>query len=95
MLKLIWLAFCRSSHISGASIHAAQPPTDAEIRQTIIQESMATYRGNCPCPYNLARNGSRCGARSAYSRPGGAVPLCFPQDVTQQTLDAYKRQHGL
>jgi hypothetical protein len=94
MLKVIWLAFAVLA-LAGVSVEAAQPATDAEIRQAIIQESIAAYRGNCPCPYNAARNGSRCGARSAYSRPGGASPLCFPQDVTQQMLDAYKRQHGL
>jgi hypothetical protein len=79
--------------IASASVHAAQPATDAEIRQAVIQESIAAYRGNCPCPYNAARNGSRCGARSAYSRPGGASPLCFPQDVTQRMVDDYRREH--
>jgi hypothetical protein len=92
MPKLIWLAFAVLT-MAGASVHAAQLPTDAEIRQTIIQESIAAYRGNCPCPYNSARNGSRCGGRSAYSRPGGASPLCFPQDVTQQMVDVYRREH--
>jgi hypothetical protein len=24
------------------------------------------------------RNGRACGGRSAYSRPGGAAPLCYP-----------------
>lgn len=33
--------------------------------------------GSCDCPYDYARNGSRCGGRSAYSRPGGREPICF------------------
>ncbi|WP_405030749.1 SH3 domain-containing protein [Pleomorphomonas sp. JP5] len=33
--------------------------------------------GSCDCPYDYARNGSRCGGRSAYSRPGGREPVCY------------------
>jgi len=46
-----------------------------------IQQSINNYSGNCPCPYNRASNGSRCGKRSAYSRPGGYSPLCYSSDV--------------
>src|SRR5438445_9569234 len=63
---------------------AREPLSDAQIRQAIIQDSIARYQSTghpCACPDNLARNGSRCGGRSAYNRPGGASPLCFPQDA--------------
>src|SRR5688572_24249739 len=30
-----------------------------------------TYGQGCDCPYDIASNGSRCGGRSAWSRPGG------------------------
>jgi hypothetical protein len=40
----------------------------------------------CACPEDLLRNGKPCGGRSAYSRPGGAAPLCYPTDVTTTTL---------
>ena len=33
--------------------------------------------GSCDCPYDYARNGSLCGGRSAYSRPGGREPICY------------------
>ena len=49
--------------------------SDAEIKKLVIEESKAAYHGNCPCPDSRARNGSRCGKRSAYSREGGAAPL--------------------
>lgn len=65
--------------------------TDAEIRQEIIKESIASYRGNCPCPHNVDRAGRRCGARSAYSRPGGASPICYDKDVTQKMVDDYRK----
>lgn len=29
------------------------------------------YPGNCPTDYHVDKNGNRCGARSALSRPGG------------------------
>lgn len=35
------------------------------------------YVGTCDCPYDLMRNGRRCGGRSAYSRPGGREPACY------------------
>jgi hypothetical protein len=66
--------------------------TDAEIRQELIRQSMASYRGNCPCPYNTDRAGRRCGARSAYSRPGGASPLCYEKDVTQKMVADYRKR---
>ena len=34
------------------------------------------------------------GARSAWSRAGGASPLCYGSDVTQEMIDRYRQQHG-
>ena len=66
--------------------------TDAEIMQEIIKESISSYRGSCPCPYNVDRAGRRCGARSAYSRPGGASPVCYDKDVTQKMVEDYSKR---
>lgn len=68
----------------------AQP--DAQIRQQIIRESIASYPGACPCPYSTDRAGRRCGARSAYSRPGGYAPLCYPVDVSAEQVRAQRRR---
>ncbi len=73
---------------TGAS---AAPKSDAQIKKEIIQQSIASYPGNCPCPYNTARNGSSCGARSAWSRAGGYAPMCYPSDVSKADVDAYRR----
>jgi hypothetical protein len=70
---------------------------DADIRQQIIQNSVNEYLATghpCACPYNTARNGSSCGGRSAYSRPGGAAPLCYQKDVTDPMVADWKKQHG-
>jgi hypothetical protein len=64
--------------------------SDAQVRQILIDESIAAYSGNCPCPYSRARNGSRCGRRSAYDREGGEAPLCFAKDVTAEMVQAYR-----
>jgi hypothetical protein len=56
------------------------------IKRTMIQASIDAYDGPCPCPYNTAKNGSRCGRRSAYNRPGGESPLCFPDDITDEMV---------
>jgi hypothetical protein len=65
------------------------PETDREIKQILIRESIASFPGNCPCPYNTDRAGRSCGKRSACSRPGGRAPLCYETDVTQAMVDAY------
>ncbi len=57
-------------------------PANAQAdAQRQIRQSIAAYPGSCPCPYSTDRAGRRCGARSAYSRPGGRAPLCYPADV--------------
>ena len=62
--------------------------SDAQIKQRLIRESIAAYPGSCPCPYNTDRAGRSCGRRSAYSRPGGYAPLCYPADVTAAQVRA-------
>ena len=69
--------------------------SDIQIKKLMIQDSIASYTGNCPCPYNLASNGSSCGRRSAYSRPGGAAPLCYESDISKQMVDTYRKRSGL
>jgi len=73
---------------------ASATPTDAEIKQAIIQQSLASYPGPCPCPYNTMRNGRQCGGNSAYSKPGGYEPICYETQVTPQMIRSYRQQHG-
>ena len=68
----------------------ADPQTDAEIKQYLIQQSIRRYSGSCACPYNTDTAGRRCGKRSAYSKPGGASPLCYASDVTKEMVNQYK-----
>ena len=67
--------------------------SDAQVRQILIDDSIAAYSGSCPCPYSTARNGSRCGRRSAYSRAGGAETLCYAKDVSDEMVQSYRAAH--
>ena len=90
--RTLALVFGVVTAIAWTSAWAQTKKTDAQVKQDIIAASIAAYKGNCPCPYNVDRRGHRCGARSAYSRPGGAMPLCYERDVTQQMVDDYRRR---
>ena len=78
----------------GAALAAtpALAQSDAQIRQRIIRESIASYPGSCPCPYNTDRAGRSCGRRSAYNRPGGYAPRCYPQDVSAAEVAAHRHR---
>jgi hypothetical protein len=70
-------------------------PSDDEIRRLIISESVAGYPGSCPCPWNADRAGRRCGARSAYSRPGGFSPKCYSSEITDDEVKRYRAARGI
>src|SRR5690606_26064341 len=76
--------------VFGFWVDAKQATSTEAIKQKIIQQSIDRYPGNCPCPYNTASNGSRCGKRSAYNRAGGHAPLCYPEDVSDRMVKEYK-----
>lgn len=88
MKKLIAAVIC-------AALLAPSPAlareTDQQVRERLIRQSIAAYPGNCPCPYNTDSAGRRCGGRSAYSRPGGRAPLCFPEDIAKEQVERNRR----
>jgi hypothetical protein len=66
--------------------------SNTDVRKLMIQKSINAYPGNCPCPYNRASNGSRCGKRSAWSRPGGYAPLCYLKDISDTQVNRYRKK---
>jgi hypothetical protein len=76
--------------LSPSSI-MAQTISDDEIAAILIAGSRFSYTGPCPCPYDLDRRGWPCGDRSAYSKPGGAEPLCYREDVTPEMIDEIRQ----
>lgn len=57
--------------VSDMAIAKSNQLTDDQVKQKIIDDSVASYPGTCACPFNTARNGSSCGRRSAWSKAGG------------------------
>lgn len=80
----------RQKPIAAADRGASAPAYPAsQIKRILIRESINSYSGKCPCPDSRMSSGRRCGKRSAYSRPGGASPLCYEEDVTQAMIDDF------
>jgi hypothetical protein len=85
---------------------AIDEPTEAEIRDILVRESIARYRGSCACPYHRKFNEKlfrfpnnfrdhplvKCGTDSEYIRPGGPTIYCFGTDVPAELVAAY-REH--
>lgn len=68
------------SPASGQTFNCRVPvPT---LKEQMIQESIMRYAGNCPCPYHRDARGRQCGKRSAWSKPRGYSPLCYPADIS-------------
>lgn len=68
--------------------------SDAQVKQAIIDESIAAYPGTCACPFNSARNGSACGGRSAWSKAGGFSPICYKKEVTKEMVKQWRDSHS-
>lgn len=71
---------------------AVAAPSSSEIaraKEEIIRQSIESYPGSCPCPYNSDRAGRRCGGRSAWSRAGGYSTLCYESDISDERLKTY------
>lgn len=85
---------------------SANEPTEAEIREILVQDSIDRYTGPCACPYHRKWNEKlfrfpnqfrkyptvRCGADSEYVRPGGPTVFCYGSDVPAAMVEAY-REH--
>lgn len=75
------------------SVFSADVKTDSEIKKEIITQSIQSYSGNCPCPYNRTSNGYKCGKRSAWSRAGGYAPICYSSEVTDDMITRWKKNN--
>jgi hypothetical protein len=85
---------------------AIDEPSEAEIRDILVRESIARYSGSCACPYHRKFNEKlfrfpnnfrdhplvKCGADSEYIRPGGPTVFCYGTDVPAELVAAY-REH--
>jgi hypothetical protein len=97
--EVVAMTFIRSGLVlavllaASSALAVGAEISDAQVRKAIIQETLQSYPGRCPCPYNVDRAGRSCGRRSAYSRPGGYAPICYDGDVTEQMIRAWRARH--
>ncbi|MGY0155800.1 hypothetical protein ACVQK1_01125 [Edwardsiella tarda] len=89
ILSSLFTGIILTALCSGIAL-AQNAPSDEQIRQAIIDQSIAAYPGRCACPYNQAKNGSACGKRSAWNKAGGYAPICYRDEVTQAMIAAWK-----
>ena len=69
--------------------------TDGQIKEQIIMLSISAYSGRCACPYNKAKNGSKCGKRSAWSKAGGYTPICYQEEITDKMVKSFRERNSL
>jgi len=79
---------------TGASDAKSTRQSDDQIRQLIIEDSIASYPGVYACPFNSARNGSSCGRRSAWSKQGGYAPICYKKEVSKEMVDEWRKNNA-
>src|SRR6476660_2750667 len=79
-----------SRHEHLAPINYSPPTTglsDIEIRTAIVQQSITSYQGPCPCPYS----GLTCQGHSAYDNPKtGQSVYCYTKDVPADMVSSYR-----
>ncbi|EMD1843181.1 Uncharacterised protein [Raoultella planticola] len=79
--------------VSEMTIAKSNQLTDDQVKQRIIDDSIASYPGTCACPFNTARNGSSCGRRSAWSKAGGASPICYKKEISKAMIKEWHQQN--
>lgn len=85
---------CISGYLErGAGCVSVAQASDVEVRRLLIRESIASYAGNCPCPFSVDRAGRACGRRSAYARAGGATMFCYEADISATDVRRLRAQY--
>lgn len=83
--------FILSFGLFSNSVFSLTKQEQDKIKQQIIDNSIRSYKGNCPCPYSKMKNGRTCGKTSAYSKKGGKSPICYASDVTTKMIENFKK----
>jgi hypothetical protein len=70
-----------------------QQLTDNRVRQRIMQESQAHYRGRCVCQYQTKdSHGRSCKGRHEVIKTK-PLPLCYPSQVTTEMVSDWRQHH--
>ena len=88
-LLLLSLGSCsRHEHLTPVNYSPAPSEglSDIGIRTAIVQQSITSYQGNCPCPYS----GPTCQGQSGYEKPTGQSVYCYTKDVPADMVSSYQ-----
>jgi len=74
--------FVFSSDSIPSSVVTATPSVTPQTPVQVDPNTPTRSAGSglCECPYDYNTQGQLCGDASAYSRPGGASPICYERD---------------
>lgn len=84
-------SYCEPLQQEIESEIARYPDWDIAWMGTAFSQAPYVSELVCICPNDTDREGKRCGGRSAYSRSGGASPLCSPEDVPRSDIPRIRR----
>src|ERR1700733_7602459 len=83
----------RDPNLPSANSEALQRLSDDRVRQRIMQESQARYRGRCVCQYQPKdSNGHSCTGRHEVVEKV-PKPVCYPSQVTNEMLSDWRQRH--
>lgn len=91
---ILVVSIIMTSFTVNPAIAKATRLSDDQVKQQIIDESIASYPGTCACPFNAARNGSHCGRRSAWSKAGGYAPICYKKEVSKEMIAQWQQANN-
>lgn len=68
--------------------------SDSDIRKALLRVNLVTHmrlKGPCPCPDMYARDDSRCGSRSSWSRSAKRNVTCFPEEIHDRAVEKWRK----
>jgi hypothetical protein len=69
--------------------------SDGQVRERIVEESVAAHAGSCACPDDYDAIGHACGSRSAQVKAGGDKVVCYPHEISDQQVREYRARHHI
>jgi hypothetical protein len=93
-IKLVTISVLAAAFVfvSDMAIAKSNQLTDDQVKQKIIDDSIASYPGTCACPFNTARNGSSCGA-AALGVKRRYSPICYKKEVSKEMIKEWRQQN--
>jgi hypothetical protein len=83
----------RDPNLPSVSPQALQHLSDDRVRQDIVRESQARYRGRCVCCYQT-QNSDRRSCKGWHevikTKP---IPLCYPAQVSNAMIQDWRQRH--